>query len=109
MCVYNTCDDNMFEAIARAKEELISATNIEDSPDEMAVIDSVLFRFWQMGWLDAKDKVRSLKEENEKLRKLVMYMHRCYVRGHDWGPFGAPEKAFVEQCMRELGIEADDE
>ena len=71
MCVYNTCDDDRFEAIARTKEELISATNIEDSPDEMAVIDSILFRFGQMGWLDMKDKVRELKSENLQLRILV--------------------------------------
>ena len=63
------CGDNRFEVIARAKEELISATNIEDSPDEMAVIDSILFRFGQMGWLDAKDKVRELRAENMRLRK----------------------------------------
>jgi hypothetical protein len=42
MC--NICDDNQFEVIAKAKNELISATNIEDSPDEMAVIDEFLFR-----------------------------------------------------------------
>jgi hypothetical protein len=50
-------------------------------------------------------KISKLSDENAKLRELVMYMHRCYVRGHDWGPFGAPEKEFVEQRMRELGIE----
>jgi hypothetical protein len=54
---------------------------------------------------DLADEYEDLKAENAKLRKLVMYMHRCYVRGHDWGPFGAPEKEFVEQRMRELGIE----
>ena len=43
--------------------------------------------------------------ENAKLRKLVRYMHRCYVSGHDWGPWGAPERQHVEDIMRELGIE----
>lgn len=65
------CGDNRFEVIARAKEELISATNIEDSPDEMAVIDDFLFRCWQMDWLDAKDKVRELKGENLQLKMLI--------------------------------------
>lgn len=48
-----------------------------------------------------------LKAENAKLRELVRYMHRCYVRGHDWGPYGAPEKEWVEEQMRELGIEVE--
>ena len=46
------CDDNRFELIEKYKKELIEATNIETAPDEMAVIDDILFRFWQMGWLD---------------------------------------------------------
>ena len=46
------CTDNRFELIAKYKEKLIEATNIETSADEMAVIDNILFREWQMGWLD---------------------------------------------------------
>jgi hypothetical protein len=45
------CTDNRFEIIAAYKKKLIESTNIETNPDEMAVIDNVLFRFWQMGWL----------------------------------------------------------
>jgi len=45
------CTDNRFEVIAAYKKKLIESTNIETSPDEMAVIDNVLFRFWQIGWL----------------------------------------------------------
>ena len=45
------CTDNRFEVIAAYKKKLMESTNIETSPDEMAVIDNVLFRFWQMGWL----------------------------------------------------------
>lgn len=45
------CTDNRFEIIAAYKKKLIEGTNIESSPDEMAVIDNILFRFWQMGWL----------------------------------------------------------
>lgn len=44
--------DNRFELISKAKELLVESTNIEDSPEEMAVIDDVLFRCWQMGWLN---------------------------------------------------------
>ena len=49
MC--DTCDDSPFELIEKYKQKLLDATNIGDSPEEMAVIDNILFRFWQMGWL----------------------------------------------------------
>lgn len=45
------CDDNRFELIEKYKTKLLEATNIDSSPAEMAVIDEILFRFWQMGWL----------------------------------------------------------
>lgn len=45
------CGDNRFEIIGKAKQDLLEATNIQDSPEEMAVINSFLFRCWQMGWL----------------------------------------------------------
>lgn len=45
------CTDNRYEVIAAYKKRLMERTNIETSPDEMAVIDNVLFRFWQLGWL----------------------------------------------------------
>lgn len=45
------CGDNRFEIIAEAKSDLLEYTNINDSPEEMAVLDSFLFRCWQMGWL----------------------------------------------------------
>ena len=46
------CGDNRFEIIAKAKAHLLDATNIDTSEDEMAVLDNILFRCWQMGWLD---------------------------------------------------------
>ncbi len=46
------CGDNRFEIIARAKAHLLDATNIDTSEDEMKVLDDILFRCWQMGWLD---------------------------------------------------------
>lgn len=48
----NVCNDNRFNLIAKYKAKLIEATNIETSQDEMAVIDNILFRMWQMGWLE---------------------------------------------------------
>lgn len=46
------CTDNRFELIEKYKKKLIESTNIESSQDEIAVLDNLLFRFWQMGWLD---------------------------------------------------------
>ena len=46
------CNDNRFELIEKYRNRLIEATNIEDSPEEMKVLNDILFRFWQMGWLD---------------------------------------------------------
>lgn len=46
------CGDNRFEIIEVAKNDLIESTNIERSPKEMEVLDSFLFRCWQMGWLE---------------------------------------------------------
>ena len=45
------CGDNRFEIIEKAKLHLIDSTNIMDSQKEMEVLDSFLFRCWQMGWL----------------------------------------------------------
>jgi len=46
------CGDNRFELIKKYKLKLIEATNINTSEDELKVLDNILFRFWQMGWLD---------------------------------------------------------
>ena len=54
----DVCSDDRFELIAEARDTLLERTNIEDSPDEMAVLDSILFRCWQMGWLDQLNVVR---------------------------------------------------
>lgn len=52
-------------------------------------------------------EVVRLKSENAKLRELVRYMYRCFVKGHDWGPYCAGETVWVEDRMRELGVEVD--
>jgi hypothetical protein len=46
------CEDNRFEIIEKAKMHIIESTNISASPDEMKVLDSFLFRCWQMGWIN---------------------------------------------------------
>lgn len=45
-------EDNRFTIIQKAKEHIIDATNISTSLDEMKVLDSFLYRCWQLGWLD---------------------------------------------------------
>ena len=61
------CADNRFELIERFKKELIESTNIETSPEEIKVIDDILFRFWQMGWLDSIDRMPLVKESAKTL------------------------------------------
>ena len=50
--MYDICGDNRFEVIDKAKKDILGSTNIGDSPDEMKVLDTFLFRCWQMGWLE---------------------------------------------------------
>lgn len=52
MANHDRCGDNRFKVIEKAKEALLESTNIESSPEEMAVLDNFLFRCWQMGWLN---------------------------------------------------------
>ena len=52
------CGDNRFDIIEAYKKKLIECTNIESCPEEMAVIDNVLFRFWQMGWIPKEEIIR---------------------------------------------------
>lgn len=49
------CGDNRFEIIKKAQDDILSATNIDTSEDEMKVLDNFLFRCWQMGWLKMYD------------------------------------------------------
>ena len=51
------CGDNRFEIIEKAKNDIIESTNISMSPDEMNVLDSFLFRCWQMRWLERYGEV----------------------------------------------------
>ena len=85
------CGDNRFELIKKYKQMLFEQTNIETANDQIAVIDGILFRFWQMGWLDKleefdrqkaeidilirkkeslRDEISDLKAEVERLHKL---------------------------------------
>ena len=65
------CTDNRFELIERFKKKLIESTNIETSAEEMKAIDNLLFRFWQMGWLDIIDRMLLVKESAKTLMHSV--------------------------------------
>lgn len=54
MTHYDVCNDNRSEIIAKAKDKLIKETNITDAPEEMAVLDDILFRMWQMKMLQSE-------------------------------------------------------
>ena len=64
----NLCDDNRIITIEKAKQALIKGTNIEDSPDEMKVLDNILFRCWQMGWLDRYDPQKKQPITEDKIK-----------------------------------------
>ena len=52
MNMFDTCGDNRFEIIEKAKKAILDSTNISGSLDEMKVLDRFLYRCWQMGWLN---------------------------------------------------------
>ena len=52
------CGDNRFDIIRKAREHMLDATNIDTSPKEMEVLDTFLYRCWQMGWLERYDENR---------------------------------------------------
>ena len=88
------CGDNRFEIIEAAKRDLLESTNIETSKEEMAVLDNILFRCWQMGWLEkynttlhaVKDAVRItaigyfLKQSDTNRARLVQHA----MLGAEW-------------------------
>ena len=58
-----SCGDNRFEVIERAKRHLLHSTNIGSSKEEMKLLDVFLFRCWQMGWLDSYDDTKHSNSE----------------------------------------------
>ena len=64
------CSDNRFDLIEKYKKKLIEATNIETSTEEMKMFDNILFRFWQMGWLE---KLEQLEPEIIRCKECLMH------------------------------------
>ena len=65
------CGDNRFELVKKYHDEIVKKTNIIDSEDEMDVLDNILLRMWQIGWLDALEKRIPKKVKDGK------YAGRC--------------------------------
>ena len=58
------CNDNRWEIINETKQYIINATNIDTSPEEMAVLDSFCFRLWQLGLTKRNlDELRRLRDK----------------------------------------------
>lgn len=70
------CSDNRFEAIERAKKDLLDSTNINTSPEEMNVLDSFLFRCWQMEWLDRYEA--DINFNKHELIRSFMFKNKHY-------------------------------
>lgn len=75
------CTDNRFELIEKYKKKLIEATNIEDSPKEMEVIDNILFRMWQMDWLDKLERQIEPTMYGYSLEELLAFSECCRKQG----------------------------
>lgn len=74
----DNCNDNRFEIIEKAKQDLLNSTNIDSSKDEMKVLDNFLFRCWQMGWLK-KYNLTSDAEGDEMLTVPRMRVVKIFV------------------------------
>lgn len=61
----DTCGDNRFELIDKYKKKLVAGTNIESDPAELATASNILFRFWQLGWLDILEEAENLKAHKD--------------------------------------------
>ena len=93
-----TCGDNRFEIIQKAKDHLLASTNINSSPEELAVLDSILFRAWQMGWLDKyePDYKERMKKEYWQLKDRYNKLHTMCTK------YEAGTLDFTPTCSLEL-------
>ena len=93
-----TCGDNRFKIIEKAKENLLGSTNIKSRPDEMDVIDSFLFRAWQMGWLGQyePDYKERMKKEYWQLLDRYNKLHQMCIK------YEAETLDFSPSCSLEL-------
>ena len=91
MCC-ESCSDNRFKIIEKAKEAVLEQTNIDSSENEMKVLNTFLFRCWQMGWLKEFDNFISKGEINNI---------------HNWKSVNDERYIYqiTEECKYEIQIE----
>ncbi len=96
--MYTTCGDNRFEIIQKAKDDIIQATNITMAKDEMEVLDSILFRAWQMGWLEKyePDYKERMKKEYWQLKDRYTKLHNMCIK------YEAGTLDFTPSCSLDL-------
>lgn len=73
------CGDNRFQIIELAKKDLLESTNIDTSPEEMAVLDRILFRCWQMGWLERYDATMHAVQEAVRTTAIGFFSNQSYA------------------------------
>lgn len=100
------CTDNRFELIKKYKDKLIEATNIEADEDEMKVIDNILFRCWQMGWLDRLESIDAPVVRCKDCKHFYGDGGNCTIDS-DW-IFGLTENDYCSRAERMDGEEKDD-
>lgn len=93
MCI-TQCNDDRFNAIAKAKKDLIESTNISSSNDEINVLDNLLFRCHQMGWLNKYNTLFGFSEVIKYLEQGKLLARR------DW----LTDKFIVKQNVNEVGV-----
>ena len=97
------CGDNRFELIKKYKQMLFEQTNIETAKDQVAVIDDILFRFWQMGWLDKLEEFDRKDAEVERLQKEKACYHIALSCANDVKPLR--EKRIQSEAIKEFTSE----
>ena len=103
-----TCEDNRFEIIQKAKDDLIRSTNIQGSPEEMEVLDSILFRAWQMGWLEKyePDYKERMKKEYWQLKERYDKLHNMCSK-YEAGTLDFTPTCSLELLKEQMGIMGD--
>lgn len=78
------CGDNRFEIIAKVKEHLLKATNIEMQPEELKQADNILFRLWQLGYFNQSELEKEIAELKEKLEDTEKVRDYWKSSSFDW-------------------------
>lgn len=66
------CGDDRFKIIGEAKKDIIEKTNIAENKlsMELPLLDGILTRVWQTGWLNKKQKPEWSEEDEKQIRQI---------------------------------------